>query len=132
MTAAAVQNAQAGLYKRWRIINASWKRYMELFIIKEDGSLAEQCEMQAHRQGRPLHAAHPPRGPAHRAAGVRQVRGVPFLVLVCAAGAPAMSCAGSGSVPAAADVSKRQAEHLKHALLHKKKCWRCQDWAWQL
>ena len=38
--------AQAGQWKRWRIINASWKRYMELFIINKDATLAEECEMQ--------------------------------------------------------------------------------------
>lgn len=37
---------QAGQYTRWRIINASWKRYVELFIIHENETLAEQCEMQ--------------------------------------------------------------------------------------
>jgi len=37
---------QAGQYKRWRIINGSWKRYVELFIIHKNESLAQQCEMQ--------------------------------------------------------------------------------------
>ncbi|CAL8462689.1 g2222 [Coccomyxa elongata] len=39
-------NLEARQYMRWRIINASWKRYVELFIIHENETLAEQCEMQ--------------------------------------------------------------------------------------